>query len=159
MRTHLEHRIERHLAKAPHRLLEQYVRHLAPKQKLLPSPGWSFDLADRRDDLGTFARRFIWGATATRIERPVEVKWCGRLRLRLRLGNDVSWWLFVGGMYEPNELSFMASTLTDGMTVSTSAPTKDSSHSSQHPASEGTVAYSHSNRAGASSSCCAPTSN
>ncbi len=99
-------------------MLERYVRLLAPKQTLARTPGWSFDAPATRDDLGTFTRRAIWTRYRNeRIERPVEINWCDGLRLRLRLGNDVSWSVFVGGMYEPNELAFMASTLRVGMTV------------------------------------------
>ena len=38
------------------------------------------------------------------------------MRLNLRLGNDVGWCVFVGGMYEANELAFLAAVLEPGMT-------------------------------------------
>jgi FkbM family methyltransferase len=90
---------------------------LAPEQTLERSPGWSFDAPSRRDDLGTFARRVIWERYRDeRIAKPVTVTWCDGLKLKLRLGNDISWCVFVGGMYEPNELALVAATLEEGMT-------------------------------------------
>jgi hypothetical protein len=47
----------------------------------------------------------------------VEVEWCRGLKLKLRLGNDISWWVFVGGRCEPNELALFAAILEPGMTV------------------------------------------
>jgi FkbM family methyltransferase len=98
--------------------LERYARMLSPKQKLERTPGWSFGMPLTQGDLGTFTRRLIWERYRDeRIEGPIEVKWCRGLKLKLRLGNDVSWSVFVGGMYEPNELAFFAATLEPGMTV------------------------------------------
>src|SRR5262249_11964538 len=110
--------LKRHIETAPIAMLERYARLLAPTQKLERFPGWSFDLPTRRDDLATFARRLIWERYHNdQVDRPVEIEWCGALRLRLRLGNDVSWCVLVGGAYEPNELAFLAATLDQGMTV------------------------------------------
>ena len=39
------------------------------------------------------------------------------MRADLRPGNDVSWSVFVGGAYEPNEIAFLAATLKPGITL------------------------------------------
>jgi FkbM family methyltransferase len=117
-RTRLDRLIERRILAASVGSLERYVRLLSPKQTLTRSPGWTFDIPARRDDLGTFARRLIWQRHHDeRIDRPVDVEWCAGLRINLWLGNDVSWCVFVGGMYEPNELAFLAAALEPGMAV------------------------------------------
>jgi FkbM family methyltransferase len=98
--------------------LARYARLLSPKQTLERRPGWSFVTASSSDDLGTFVRGLIWRRYRDeRIRRPVEVEWCRGLKLELRLGNDVSWWVFVGGAYEPNEIALFAGVLEPGMTV------------------------------------------
>jgi FkbM family methyltransferase len=100
------------------RSLGRCARLISPKQKLVRTPGWTFDLPARRDDLATFARRLIWQRYRdAQVDQPLNVKWCEGLRINLRLGNDVSWSVFVGGMYEPNELALFAATLQPGMTV------------------------------------------
>jgi FkbM family methyltransferase len=117
-RTPLERFAERRVTAASPQTLARYVRLLSPRQRLKRSPGWTFDLPIRRDDPGTFARRLIWQRHRDeQINRPVQVKWCGRLRLNLQVGNDIGWCVFVGGAYEPNELAFLAATLKPGMTV------------------------------------------
>lgn len=110
--------IERAIGGAGLRTLERLVRLLAREQKLQRSPGWYFGIPDTRHDLGTFARELIWSRYSdNHDDRPIEVGWCRRLKLNLRLGNDLSWCVFVGGMYEPNELAFFATVLEHGMTV------------------------------------------
>jgi FkbM family methyltransferase len=117
-RTRLDRFLARHIAATSPRRLARYARLLSPTQKLQRRPGWSFVTASSRDDLGTFVRGLIWQRYHDeRIERPVEVEWCRGLKLELRLGNDVSWWVFVGGAYEPNELALFAAILEPGMTV------------------------------------------
>jgi FkbM family methyltransferase len=117
-RTRFDRLLARHISTAPPRLLKRYARRLSPTQTLERRPGWSFASASSRDDLGTFVRGLIWQRFRDeRTVEPVEVEWCRGLKLRLRLGNDLSWWVFVGGMYEPNELAFLATTLEPGMTV------------------------------------------
>ena len=117
-RTKLDRFIERHIARASTRTLERYARLLSPKQKLRRSPGWSFSIPATRNDLSTYTRRLIWARCRDeQLGLPVTVDWCAGVKLKLRLGNDVSWSVFVGGMYEPNELAFFAATLQPGMTV------------------------------------------
>jgi FkbM family methyltransferase len=110
--------IERRISSARPRTLERYAHLLSPKQELERRPDWSFGVSYTRDDLRTFTRRLIWERYRDEpIDTPVEVEWCRGLRLNLRLGNDVSLAVFADGMYEPNELAFLAGTLKPGMTV------------------------------------------
>jgi FkbM family methyltransferase len=116
-RTRLDRWIERRINAASLPILERYARLLAPKPKLERVPGWTWADPHYRDDLGTFTRRLIWKRYHDeQIARPVAVAWCRGLRLRLRLGNDIGWSVFIGGAYEPNELVFLAATLQPGMT-------------------------------------------
>jgi FkbM family methyltransferase len=117
-RARLDQFIEHRISTARPRTLERYARLLSPEQTLEPAPDWSFGVSYTRNDLRTFVRRLIWERYRNeQIDRPIEVEWCHGLRLNLRLGNDVSLAVFVDGMYEPNELAFLAATLEPGMTV------------------------------------------
>jgi len=117
-RTSLDRFFQSRISTAAPRTLERYARLLSPKQALEPVPGWWFGIPATRDDLGTFARRLIWERYRDeKLESHLAVKWCNGLRLYLRLGNGVSYSVFVGGAYEPNELTFLSKTLAPGMTV------------------------------------------
>jgi FkbM family methyltransferase len=117
-RARLDQFIEHRISTARPRTLERYARLLSPKQTLEPMPDWSFGISYTRNDPRTFARRLIWERYRDeQIDRHVEVAWCRSLKLSLRLGNDVSLAVFLDGMYEPNELAFLAATLQPGMTV------------------------------------------
>ena len=110
--------MEYRVSVASPRTLECSVRLLSPKQTLDRTPGWTFAGPATSNDVGTFARRLIWSRYRDeQIDMPVEVEWCEGLRIELRVGNDASWSVFVGGEYEPNEIAFLAATLKPGMTL------------------------------------------
>jgi FkbM family methyltransferase len=62
-------------------------------------------------------RRFIW-KQFLELEEPTDltVTWLSGIKLRLRMGNDLSECMFVGGCYEPNEMAFINLFLKPGMT-------------------------------------------
>ena len=81
-------------------------------------PGWRFDLPELDLSPDTTFRRELWSAFRDDgVRRTITVRWYDGLKVRLYLGNDLSYCLFVGGSYEPNEFAFLAAVLRPGMTV------------------------------------------
>ena len=80
---------------------------------LEPWPGWRF--GDAPKSARATMRKLIWkvGGIA-RVERPVTIRWYNDLLIDQQLGSDLSRCLYVGGAFEPNELSFVADTLSTG---------------------------------------------
>jgi FkbM family methyltransferase len=94
------------------------ARSLAYVRPLLPYPGWRFDSEWENPDLCYRYRRRIWEVCRQRAgDLPLEIPWHHGLRISLRLSNDLSKQVFIGGCYEANELAFLARTLRPGMTV------------------------------------------
>ena len=89
---------------------------LAFVRPLVPYPNWYFDVDWQNPDLGYRIRRSIWtyfrsrGTTAA-----LDIPWYGGLKLRIRLGNDVSRLQFVAGCIDPNEFAMLDKLLTPGM--------------------------------------------
>lgn len=79
-------------------------------------PGWFFDIAAGDHSRLVQMRRDVWKHYREQnIEQPVTVRWYEGLRLKMRLGNDMSLCLYVGGSYEPNEFALIAAAITPGM--------------------------------------------
>jgi FkbM family methyltransferase len=88
---------------------------LARFRPLAPEPGWHFDVGWDDPDAIVQERRRIWEYFRQRgVTGPVEVTWVDGIRARLHLGNDLSRQLFIGGRFEPNELTLVARTLRPG---------------------------------------------
>jgi FkbM family methyltransferase len=102
----------------PERDLLDAAMSLAYVRPLLPYPGWRFDSEWENPDLCFRYRRRIWEICRQRGgDLPLEIPWHYGLRISLRLSNDLSKQVFIGGCYEANELAFLARTLRPGMTV------------------------------------------
>jgi len=119
----------------PHRLLG-VARLLAQTRPLRPVPGWHHAVADelipsdermragwRYQKSGPLPSRRIeyryeiWSEfRRRRLQLPLRMPWYGPLAVYSYLGNDLSRNVFVGGCYEPNELSFLQHSLRNGMT-------------------------------------------
>lgn len=84
---------------------------------LAPFPSWRFGIEEETADAVVARRLVIWRAfLRRRIRRPLTIPWYHGVQLNCWLGNDLSRCLFVGSCIEPNELSFIASFLSSGMT-------------------------------------------
>jgi FkbM family methyltransferase len=91
---------------------------LSHAPEIAREPDWFFDKSELDTSAATRFRRKVWRRfEREQIEQPVTVRWYDGLRLRLRLGNDLSKCIYVGGAFEPNEFAFLASFLRPGMTV------------------------------------------
>ncbi len=79
-------------------------------------PGWYFGIGDgSRDDLVQLRKR-IWKYFASREhEASFVMDWCEGMKIRVHLGNDLSWALFVEGCFEPNQFAYLRSALRPGM--------------------------------------------
>lgn len=101
----------------PDRALVLLAAALAPTAEVANDPGWTFASAGERTSREARTRRVLWHEAARRrLNRPVTVAWVDGLRLRLYLGTDLTWCVYVGGAYEPNELTFLSRVLGPGMT-------------------------------------------
>lgn len=78
-------------------------------------PGWHF---------GAGMARFFWrlrlslwrhGEHRKVLQVPFSVKWYDNLTINLHLGDDLSYCLFIGGCFEPNEFTFLSLILEEGM--------------------------------------------
>jgi FkbM family methyltransferase len=88
---------------------------LAPTPVLGPSPGWRFDDAWTDDDSLVRLRRRLWEClTNASPGAELQLPWFRGIRLRTRVGTDLSFQLFVAGRYEPNELFAFAAALPRG---------------------------------------------
>jgi len=69
-------------------------------------PGWHFGQAVRKVDELRNLREAIWRYFATDgREGAFVMKWYEGIRIRVYLGNDLSWALFVDGDFEPNQFA------------------------------------------------------
>jgi FkbM family methyltransferase len=83
---------------------------------LARDPGWSYSRVQHVDGRRARLRLALWTAFRDRqIERPVTMRWHNGLRVRMHLGNDLSYCLYVGGSFEPNEFAFLGDVLRPGM--------------------------------------------
>jgi FkbM family methyltransferase len=111
-------RTRRFLERAPRPVTGIAARLLARSKPVGIEPGWFFDVAADDPSRLVQMRREVWEFYRERgIERPVTVPWYDGLRVRLRLGNDMSLCLYVGGSFEPNEFALLDSVLGPGMVV------------------------------------------
>jgi FkbM family methyltransferase len=84
---------------------------------LVPYPKWRFDADWANPDAIFQLRQRLWQRfQESRLETPVIINWHYGLKLPLRLGNDVSRQIFVGGAIDPNEFAFLDRVLEEGMT-------------------------------------------
>jgi len=106
------------VARAPRPLVHAVAQLLARGHTLRLEPGWRFDPGADDHRFATELRRDLWRRYRdARIDEPVVFRWYDGLRIRLFLGNDLSLCLYVGGSFEPNELSFLGAVLEPGMVV------------------------------------------
>lgn len=78
---------------------------------------WYFGWWDRRDPFAV-ARMVLWRcAQKLGYDGPVVTSWHQGLRFTHHLTSDLSLSTYVGGRFEPNEMSFVASVLEPGMTA------------------------------------------
>lgn len=100
------------------RLLAHLAPFLSQTRGLAAYPGWTFGACDQGGHLRHRLRIACW-KIAKELSPPVGivVPWYDGLRARLFLGNDLSWCLFVGGTFEPNEFHFLSKVLRPGMNV------------------------------------------
>jgi FkbM family methyltransferase len=96
--------------------LIELAESLAMAPQLRPVPGWRFDGFETSADPGVHIRHGLWcAAKAQHCDRPVVVPWHERTRLVLHFDNDLSYTLFAGGCYEPNEFAVLDRVLKPGM--------------------------------------------
>jgi FkbM family methyltransferase len=101
----------------PPERLTQLASWVADTRPLGCHPGWRYRLLDSSAEPSVLLRKRIWTHFAAfRGEHAILVRWYRGLRIWLYLGNDLSWELFVGGEYDPNEFAFLAAELKPGMT-------------------------------------------
>lgn len=106
------------LEELPESRLLELARSLSYVRPLLPFPGWHFDSEWDNPDLSYMFRQRIWDICRNRgYDLPLEVPWYDGLRVCLRLSNDLSKQLFIGGCYDPNEFFFLGRFLKSAMTV------------------------------------------
>jgi FkbM family methyltransferase len=106
------------LEELPESRLLELARSLTSVRPLLPFPGWHFDSEWDNPDLSYLFRQRIWDICRRRgRDLPLEITWYDGLRVCLRLSNDLSKQLFIGGCYDPNEFFFLGRFLKSGMTV------------------------------------------
>jgi FkbM family methyltransferase len=104
------------LRHAPPLLLATAAKLTAPRAELRLCPGWSYSAAGDITGLRAGLRRALWTTFRDRdIHRPVTVRWYDGLRVRLFLGNDLSYCVYLGGSFEPNEFVFLDRILRPGM--------------------------------------------
>lgn len=81
-----------------------------------PFPGWRFGFsADGADEIGRL-RQEIWRYfSGPRRDGDMVMTWADNIRVRVHLGSDLGWALFVDGCFEPNQFAFLHSVLNRGM--------------------------------------------
>jgi len=98
--------------------LERIAAAIAVTPSLHPVPDWRMDGFLESGDLATFVRYAIWLALRQRSDAaPIILPWHHGTCFGLRLGNDLSQAMFVGGTFEPNETALLDRVLQEGMTV------------------------------------------
>lgn len=109
-------RTRRFLERAPLPVVAATARLLARSKPVGVEPGWFFDVAADDPSRLVQMRRDVWAHYREQdIERPVNVPWYDGLKLRMRLGDDMSLCLYVGGSFEPNEFALIAAAIGPGM--------------------------------------------
>jgi FkbM family methyltransferase len=79
-------------------------------------PGWKFGTAGAETSVWGLLRLALWWDFKRRGRSiPIVVRWHDGLRVAMYPGNDLSYCLFVGGTYEPNEFMFLSRVLRPGM--------------------------------------------
>jgi FkbM family methyltransferase len=97
-------------------VLIELAERLAIAPRLSPVPGWRFDGFMTSADPAVHVRHGLWcAANAQHCDRPVVVPWHEGTRLVLHLDNDLSYTLFAGACYEPNEFALLGRVLEPGM--------------------------------------------
>jgi FkbM family methyltransferase len=98
-------------ANLSHALTEVY----GSPPSLRPIPGWHtyWGVESCPSDRFLRTRTELWSS----LKRPVLMRWLGDLLVTIWPGNELSRVLFLTGNFEPNELTWMSQTLTEGMTV------------------------------------------
>jgi FkbM family methyltransferase len=96
--------------------LIELAESVAMAPRLSPVPGWRFDGFKTSADPAVHIRHGLWcAANAQHSDHPVVVPWHEGTRLVLHLDNDLSYSLFAGGCYEPNEFAVLDRVLKPGM--------------------------------------------
>lgn len=109
--------MRRALARLDDVQLVQVAREAAPVVSLQRVPGWCFDRCLHDSTLAARFRRMLWEVCRERrLVTPLVFHWYFPLKLHLHLGNDISLPTFVTGAIDPNEFSFLADFLKEGMT-------------------------------------------
>ncbi|MBK5292545.1 MAG: FkbM family methyltransferase [Acidobacteriia bacterium] len=91
---------------------------LAYIRPLTPYAGWRFDADWNNPDLAYRLRRAIWERfNSDALGHELVVDWYLDMQLCIRMGNDLSKQIFIGGCNEPNEMAFLAKELKPGMTL------------------------------------------
>jgi FkbM family methyltransferase len=97
-------------------VLRLVARLMGEAKPLAVYPGWRFAIEEQNPTTEILARSIVWTAFRDRqITDPVRVRWERNLKVDLTLGNDQSRCLYVGGSFEPNELTFISERLSAGM--------------------------------------------
>jgi FkbM family methyltransferase len=110
LREELEAARERTTAKLADALREVY----RTPPTLRPIPGWHYDWGvESRSDRLIQGRVDFWSS----MKSPVVMRWLFDLLVMIWPGNELSRLLFLTGTFEPNELTWVSQTLTEGMTV------------------------------------------
>jgi FkbM family methyltransferase len=96
--------------------LIELAESLAVVPQLHPVPGWRFDGFKTSADPAVHVRHGLWcAANAQHCDHPIVVPWHEGTRLILHLDNDLSYTLFAGACYEPNEFALLDRVLEPGM--------------------------------------------
>jgi FkbM family methyltransferase len=81
---------------------------------LRPIPGWhTYWGIENGSDRFLRGRAELWSS----LKRPVLMRWLADLLVMIWPGNELSRVLFLTGNFEPNELTWLSETLTEGMTM------------------------------------------
>jgi FkbM family methyltransferase len=79
-------------------------------------PGWKFGTSGVETSVWGLLRLALWWDFKRRGRSiPIVIRWYDGLRVATYPGNDLSYCLFVGGTYEPNEFMFLSRVLRPGM--------------------------------------------
>jgi FkbM family methyltransferase len=99
-------------------LATRVARPLVSKPHLALMPGWQFGSGTDAPGTRVQLRTRLWErARDEGTNHPVVVPWYGGGRIRLFLGNDMSYCVYVGGSFEPNEFTLLDAVLRPGMVV------------------------------------------
>lgn len=102
----------------PLRYILNRARKLADFKNITFCPGWAMGFDEYRGGKFSVMRKQIFESLANYgVIPPVCLQWVEDLKLALVLRGDISRALFVGGSYDPNELSVLKSLIKPGMTA------------------------------------------